>query len=106
MSHALTTHLGASYLNAATLAHDALEAHTLVLTARAFPVLGGTKDLLAVQAVLLRLQRTIVDGLRLLHLATGPAANILGTCEGDAERVEVTHIEFCVSHLIPPLPHR
>ena len=52
VAHALTTNLGASYLNAATLADDALEAHALVLTAVALPVASRSEDLLAEQAVL------------------------------------------------------
>ena len=52
VAHALATHLGASYLNAATLADDALEANPLVLTAVALPVASRSEDLLAEQAVL------------------------------------------------------
>ena len=39
---------------------------------RQFPVPGGTEDLLAEQAVALGLQRPVVDGLGLLHLAVRP----------------------------------
>ena len=55
VAHALTTHLGARDLNATALTDDALEANTLVLAAGALPVLGGTKNLLAEEAVLLGL---------------------------------------------------
>ena len=62
VAHALATHLGRGDLDAAALADDALEANALVLAARALPVLGGTEDLLAEQAVLLGLE-VPVDGL-------------------------------------------
>jgi hypothetical protein len=55
VSHALTTNGGLGYLYPATLANNSLEADSLVLSTGALPVLGGTKDLLAEQTVLLRL---------------------------------------------------
>src|ERR1700678_4512423 len=67
--HPLTTHLGASDLDAAALADDALEPDALVLAAVALPVPGRTEDLLAEEPVLLRLERAVVDGFRLLYLA-------------------------------------
>jgi hypothetical protein len=81
VAHALAAHLGAGHLDAAALADDALEADALVLAAGALPVLGGTEDLLAEQAVLLGLERAVVDGLGLLDLAVRPAANLVGRGE-------------------------
>ena len=105
VAHALAAHLGAGDLHAAALADDALEANALVLAAGALPVLGGTEDLLAVQAVLLRLQGTVVDGLGLLYLAARPAAHVLGGSERNAQGVEVVDVEF--RHGVrPPLRHR
>ena len=69
VAHALAADLRAGDLDAAALADDALEADALVLAAVALPVLGRTEDLLAEEAVLLGLQRAVVDRLRLLHLA-------------------------------------
>src|SRR5581483_5591667 len=69
VTHALTADLRARHLDAAALAHDALVTNALVLTAVALPVLGRTEDALAEQAVLLRLERSVVDGLRLGYLA-------------------------------------
>lgn len=45
MTHPLTTHLGTSYLNAASLADNSLKPHSLVLTAITFPVTSWSKDL-------------------------------------------------------------
>ena len=70
VAHALTTHLGASYLDAAALADDALESDTLVLAAVALPVLRRTEDLLTEESVLLRLERAVVYGLGLFDFAT------------------------------------
>src|SRR3978361_2143656 len=76
VAHPLTTHLGASDLDAAALADDALEADALVLAAVALPVPGGTEDLLAEKAVLLRTESAVVDGLGLLHLTVRPLADV------------------------------
>ena len=77
VTHPLTTHLGASYLNTTALTDDALEANTLVLTAVALPVASRSEDLLAEQAVLLRLERAVVNGFRLLDLTMRPRTNIV-----------------------------
>src|SRR5690606_13509917 len=88
VAHPLAAYLGASHLDATALTDDALEAHALVLAAVALPVPGGTEDLLAEQAVLLRLERAVVDGLRLLHLAVGPLADVVGGGQADSEFIE------------------
>ena len=95
VAHALAAHRGLRDLDAAALAHDALEAHPLVLAARALPVARGPEDLLAEQAVLLRLERAVVDGLRLLDLAVRPLADVLGGSQADLEVVE----SCCVEHV-------
>src|SRR5204862_3712645 len=77
VAHALTAHLGPRVLHAAALADDALVADALVLAAVALPVLGRTEDALAEQAVLLRLQRAVVDRLGLRDLAARPRADLL-----------------------------
>src|SRR5699024_12382127 len=76
--HALAAHEVLGALHAAALADDALEAHTLVRAAVALPVPGGAEDALAEQAVHLGLEGAVVDGLRLLDLAVGPAADVIG----------------------------
>src|SRR5699024_10278091 len=87
--HPLTPHLGTGHLDATALTDDALEAHTLVLAAVALPVPGGAEDLLAEQALLLRLEGAVVDGLRLLDLAVGPVTDVLDRREADDQRVVV-----------------
>src|SRR6187399_687449 len=94
--HPLTTHLGASDLDAAPLADDALEPDTLVLTAGALPVPGRTEDLLAEEPVLFRLQGAVVDRLGLLDLAVRPLADVVSSGQTDAQFVEVVDVEHFV----------
>src|SRR6185503_5370424 len=73
---------------AALVADDAGKLHALVLAARALVVLGGSEDARAEEAVTLRLEGPVVDGLRLLHLAVRPVANLLRGRQLDANRVK------------------
>ena len=73
VAHPLPADLGAGHLDAAAVADLALVADALVLTAVAFPVLRRPENALAEQAVPLGLQGAVIDGLRLFHLAVGPA---------------------------------
>src|SRR5262249_5997657 len=97
VTHPLTAHLGASHLDAAALTNDALEAHPLVLAAVALPVASRSEDLLAEQAVLLGLQRAVVDRLRLLDLAVRPLPDVLRGGQADTEFIE----EVDVEHVTP-----
>src|SRR5207247_10437023 len=54
----------------------------------ALPVLGGTKNLGAEQPVLFGFKGPVVDGLRLLHLAVGPRADLLRRGQTNADRIE------------------
>ncbi len=93
VAHPLATHLRARDFDATALADDALEADALVLAAVALPVLRRTEDLLAEEPVLLRLERAVVDGLRLLDLAVRPHADRVGRGQTDPQLIEVVHIE-------------
>ena len=88
MAHALTTDLGASYLDTATLADDALEADALVLTAVALPIASRSEDLLVEESVLFWLQGSVVDGLWLLHFTKGPLTDVLSGCKTDPQLIE------------------
>jgi hypothetical protein len=46
MTHALSTHFGASYFNSATVTNNAPIADPLVLAAEALPVFGGPEKAL------------------------------------------------------------
>src|SRR5262249_43682313 len=88
VAHALAAHAGARDFDAALVADDAGELHALVLAAGALVVLGRAEDARAEQAVALRLEGPVVDGLRLLHLAVRPVADLLGRGQLDANRVK------------------
>ena len=92
VAHALAADLLACDLDAAALTDDPLVANALVLAAVALPVLGRTEDALAEQTVALRLERSVVDRLRLGDLAGRPVANLLARREADADCVEIVDI--------------
>ena len=106
VAHALAPHLGQRHLDAAAVADHAAVADALVLPAVALPVLHRTEDALAEEAILLRLERAVVDGLGLGDLAPRPpgaqplhlqalallgilgAADLLGRGDADLDEVE------------------
>src|SRR6266545_1326464 len=81
----LAPHLRLDHLHAALLAHHPAVLHALVLAAVALVVLHGAEDLRAEQPVALRLERAVVDRLRLLHLAVRPLADLVRARERDAD---------------------
>ena len=68
-AHAVASHPTLCNLNSTAFTNDAAVTDSLVLTAMTFPILGGTKDLFAEQAIHLRLERAVVDGFRLGHFS-------------------------------------
>ena len=77
MAHALAPDPAQRHFDRALLADDALVLHPLVLAAQALVVLDRPENARAEQAVALRLEGAVVDGLRLLDLAVGPRQNLL-----------------------------
>jgi hypothetical protein len=92
VAHPVAADLAAGDLHAAALADDSLEADALVLAAVALPVPRRTEDPLAEQAVLLRLQRPVVDGFRLLDLAVRPRPDRIRGRQPDPDLVEVIDV--------------
>ncbi|KAF1069317.1 MAG: hypothetical protein GAK45_01130 [Pseudomonas citronellolis] len=89
VAHALTTHFGQSDFHAALLADHTTVLQALVLTAQALVVLHRAEDLGAEQAIALRLEGTVVDGLRLLDFAEGPGTNHLGRGQANTDGIEL-----------------
>src|SRR5881409_121041 len=83
-----TWETGAGHFDATLVTHHAGELHALVLAARALVVLRRSEDPRTEQTVTLGLERPIVDGLGLLHLAVRPVADLLGRGELDPDRVK------------------
>ena len=71
-AHSLTSYLLGGNLNSALLAHLTLKANSLVLSAKAFPVLSRAKNPLTEKSVALCFQGTVVDGFRLGYLTVRP----------------------------------
>src|SRR5262249_58495687 len=68
--------------------NDPGELHALVLAARALVILGRPEDAGTEQAVALGLEGAVVDGLRLLHLAVRPVADLLTRGQLDPDGIE------------------
>src|SRR4051794_19776567 len=93
VTHALAADLRARNFDATALADDALVTDALVLAAVALPVLGRTENALAEEAVLLGLQGSVVDGLRLGDLAGAPRSDLLRGSEADRDGVEIVDVD-------------
>ena len=92
VAHALATNACQGHLDTATIADDAAMLDALVLSARAFPVLDGTEDALAEETALLRLERAVVDGLRVLDFTLGPGADGLWGRDGNRHVVNLVDL--------------
>ena len=99
VAHALAPDLRARDLDAALVADGAGVADPLVLAAVALPVLGRTEDALAEETAVLRLERAVVDRLRLGDLAVRPRPDRLRRGQADADRVEVVDVEHATAVL-------
>ena len=88
----LAANLALDDLNAALLADNAAMLHALVLAADALVVLHGPEDPGTEETVALRLEGTVVDGLRLLHFAMRPLPNALRRGQADLNRTEIEGI--------------
>ena len=94
MAHALTTHLGQGDFNATLFTDYATMLQTLVLTAQAFVVLDRTKDSRTKQTITLRLERAVVNGLRLFNFAKRPGADQIRRRKRDADLVELRDLSL------------
>ncbi len=92
MSHTLTADRGLGNLNTAAITDDALIADLLVLAAVTLPVLHRSKNALTEKSILLRLQRSVVDGLRLFYFTMGPLQNLLRRSQADLDRIKLNRL--------------
>ncbi len=89
VAEALAANLGLRDFDAALVADDAAVLHALVLAAQALPVGNRPEDLRAEQTVAFRLERAVVDRLRLGHLAVRPRHDLFRRRQTDADGVEI-----------------
>ena len=99
VAHALAAHLGQRHFDAALLADHAAVLQALVLAAQALVILDRPENLGAEEAVALRLERAVVDRLRLLHFAVRPRADLLGRSEPDLDRVEFFFLRYLLEQI-------
>jgi hypothetical protein len=78
MAHALPAYPFTGYLYAAAVADDAAVSDTLILPTMAFPVFDRTENPLTKKAILFRLIRAVIDGLRLKNLTIRLVKDHLG----------------------------
>jgi hypothetical protein len=88
VAHALATHAGERYFDAAAVADDTLVLDALVLSARALPIPRGTEDALTEESALLGLERAVVDRLGVFDFAAGPRTDGIRRSHGDADLVK------------------
>src|SRR6267142_3627157 len=89
MAEALAADFAERDFDAALVADDSAVLHALVLAAQAFPVRHRTENFGAEQAVAFRLERAVVDGLRLGDFTVRPGTNFFRTRQTDANGIEV-----------------
>ena len=106
VAHAVAPDPRKRHLDAALLADHALVLHALVLAAQALVVLDRPENARAEQPVALGLERTVVDGLRLLDLAVGPGQNLLRACDRDLDLIEALRLSRLVEKIHDLLVHR
>src|SRR5262249_30929257 len=85
MAHPLATYASERYFNAASIANDTAMFDAFILAAGAFPVLHWAENAFAEQAALFRLERAVVDGLRVFNLPFRPRADGVGRRHRDRD---------------------
>ncbi len=94
VSHAFATHLRQCNLNPALLTDDPPVLEALVLSAQALIVLHRAENLGAEQAIPLRLERAVVDGLGLFDLTVRPGTNHFGRRQADTNGIELVSLSL------------
>src|ERR1019366_4481705 len=89
VAEALAAHFRERHFDAALVADHAAVLHAFVLAAQALPVGDRAKDTRAEQAIALRLEGAVVDGLRLGYFPVRPAPDLLRRSQANADRVEI-----------------
>src|SRR5208282_745029 len=108
VAEAFAADLGKGDFHAAFVANDAAVLHAFVLAAQALPVHRGAKDAGAEQAVPLRLEGAVVDGLGFGHFAVRPAPDLLRRGQANANGIKIgdrtCQVKGARTKHVPPLP--
>ena len=100
VTHALPAHLGLGNFHAAAVTNLALILNLLIFTAVALPVLLRSENTLAVKAVPLRFQSTVVNGLRLLDFAVRPLPDHLRRSDANLNGIKGGICHKCASLVV------
>ncbi len=89
VTKALAPHFAEGNFDAALIADHSAMLHALVFAAQTLPIRDRTENLGAKQAIALRFERAVIDGLRLGHFAVGPGTNLFRAGQADANGIEI-----------------
>ena len=92
VAHSFPSHFGLNHFDATFFTDDSPMFHAFVLTTVALVVFCGPKYLGTEQAITLRLESPVINGLRLLDLSIGPFPDFLRRGQRDTNRVETQRI--------------
>jgi hypothetical protein len=88
MPHPFATDLRKCDLDTALLTDDSAILHALVLAAQALVILDGTENTGTEQTIAFRLERAVVNRLRLLDLAERPGTDAFRAGDRDPDKIE------------------
>jgi len=99
VAHALAAHFRQRHLDAALLTHHTAVLETLVFAAKTLVVAHRAEDLGTEEAIALRLEGAVVDGLRLFHFAIGPGTDHVRRRQADTDGVEVFGLTLLLKNI-------
>src|SRR6266705_1803272 len=89
MAEPLAPHLRLGDFDTALVANHPAVFHAFVFPAETLPICYRAEDARTEQAITLRLERTVVDGLRLRHFTMRPLANLFGRGQRNTNSLEI-----------------
>src|SRR6185369_11140539 len=78
--------------DAATIANNAAMFDALIFSTGAFPVLYRTEDAFTKQAALFRLERAVIDRLRVFDFPFGPGPDVFGRRDLNGHVIDQIHL--------------
>ncbi len=96
MPHTLPANTCLGDFDAAAVADHTFVTDLFIFTTVTFPVLARPENLFTEQTILFRLQRPVIDGFRLFHLASGPFANLFRRRQPDFDGIKRDRLPCCL----------